>query len=314
MLRFIRSGLAGLVAVAGVATLPLACQSAGVGDPCTPEQEYEAHFTGFNVAEAYIESRSFQCATRVCLVNHFQGRVSCPLGQSAASIQPCDGPDDTRCAPAGKCVASETRAPVCDPCDPSTDAGCLPLACPPGLTCDPARRVCTCDSAKSPTLSLDGVGYACSYFDPSCVPSAAAPCTGILQSYFCHVPGACQTGSGTPDENMGKACCLPGTDAPVGVPVCGQCDRSLSRDAASAVYCSCRCGVAAGAPPEPDFNFCACPSGFTCSEIRPDLHLGDPELTGKYCIKEGSAFGAVSETCGFVAGNLGAGCAGVGAP
>ncbi|HEY3237860.1 MAG TPA: hypothetical protein VGJ84_24285, partial [Polyangiaceae bacterium] len=30
-------------------------------------------------------SRSFQCETRVCLVNHFQGRVSCPYGYDPAS-------------------------------------------------------------------------------------------------------------------------------------------------------------------------------------------------------------------------------------
>ena len=33
-----------------------------------------------------MESRSFQCETRVCIVNHFQGRVSCPYGQSGTEI------------------------------------------------------------------------------------------------------------------------------------------------------------------------------------------------------------------------------------
>jgi hypothetical protein len=57
------------------------CGGSGVGDPCTPEDEYLTSFTGFSQNEVNIESRSFQCLTRVCLVNHFQGRVSCPLGQ-----------------------------------------------------------------------------------------------------------------------------------------------------------------------------------------------------------------------------------------
>ncbi len=308
----LRSGLAWLAAVAVLVAVPTACTSGGVGDPCTPEQEYVAHFAGFDVAEAYVESRSFQCATRVCLVNHFQGRVSCPLGQSSSDLVSCDGPGDTRCGPTGKCTASETYAPVCNACDPTQDPGCTPVACPTGLTCDPTRKVCTCDSATSPTLTLDGASYACAYFDPSCAPGGAAPCMGVLQSYLCHAPGACQSASATPAENQGKACCVPGTDAPVSVPVCGQCDTSMHRDAESAVYCSCRCAVADGDPPEPDFNFCACPSGFSCSEIRPDLNLGDAQLTGKYCIRDGSAFDSTAETCGFVAGNHDAPCAGVG--
>jgi hypothetical protein len=302
--------MAGLVAVAAVAALPTACQSGGVGDPCTPEQEYSAHFTGFAMAEAYVESRSFQCATRICLVNHFQGRVSCPLGQSSADIHPCSGPDDTSC-PTGACTASETFSPACEVCT-QQDPTCTPIACPTGLTCDLPSKVCTCDSAQSPTFSLDGATYRCAYFDPACVPSGSTPCTGLLKSYACHVPGACQSADVTPDENEGKACCVPGTDAPVGVPVCGQCAPTGDRDAANAVYCSCRCAVADGDPPEPDFNFCTCPSGYTCSEIRPDLNLGDRELTGKYCIKDGSAFSATSD-CGVSAGNHDVPCAGLSA-
>jgi hypothetical protein len=62
----------------------LACEPGGVGDPCTPEDEYQQDFNGFQVTEVNVESRSFQCATRLCLVNHFQGRVSCRLGQEAS--------------------------------------------------------------------------------------------------------------------------------------------------------------------------------------------------------------------------------------
>jgi hypothetical protein len=60
------------------------CQSGGVGDPCTPEDEFQQFFSGYAVTEVSIESKSFQCETRLCLINHFQGRVSCPYGQSAA--------------------------------------------------------------------------------------------------------------------------------------------------------------------------------------------------------------------------------------
>jgi hypothetical protein len=70
----------------------LACEPGGVGDPCTPEDEYQQDFNGFQVTEVNVESRSFQCATRLCLVNHFQGRVSCRLGQTATEGSPYTDP------------------------------------------------------------------------------------------------------------------------------------------------------------------------------------------------------------------------------
>jgi len=70
------------VAVAGVASA--ACQSGGVGDPCIPEDEYSKSFSGYAPNESNVESQSFQCETRVCLVANFRGRVSCPYGQADA--------------------------------------------------------------------------------------------------------------------------------------------------------------------------------------------------------------------------------------
>jgi hypothetical protein len=75
------------------------CSATGVGDPCIPEQEYDPHFPGFAVSEVNVESKSFQCETRLCLVNHFQGRVSCPYGQNemasaafnSSANEPCMG-------------------------------------------------------------------------------------------------------------------------------------------------------------------------------------------------------------------------------
>jgi hypothetical protein len=70
----------------GVAALWLSlfpgCPAQGVGDPCVPEDEYSPTFSGFSISEVNTESRSFQCQSRLCLVNHFQGRVSCAYGQA----------------------------------------------------------------------------------------------------------------------------------------------------------------------------------------------------------------------------------------
>ena len=72
-----------LLLVASSLTLAaLGCEPGGVGDPCVPEDEYRPAFSNYGLDEVNIESRSFQCETRLCLVNHFQGRVTCPYGQT----------------------------------------------------------------------------------------------------------------------------------------------------------------------------------------------------------------------------------------
>lgn len=69
--------------------MALGCDPGGVGDPCIPEDEYRQQVPGYAVTEVNVESRSFQCETRVCLVNHFQGRVSCPYGQTQDQADAC---------------------------------------------------------------------------------------------------------------------------------------------------------------------------------------------------------------------------------
>jgi hypothetical protein len=72
----------------GGSALGSGCESGGVGDPCTPEDEFFDTFSGFSLGEINVESRSFQCQTRVCLVNKFQGRVSCPYGTNGTPPDP----------------------------------------------------------------------------------------------------------------------------------------------------------------------------------------------------------------------------------
>ncbi len=292
MTRSILSGLLGLIGVVTVGSLPMACQSGGIGDPCIPEDEYNANFAGFKMNEENIESRSFQCATRICLVNHFQGRVSCPLGQpplDTGSRKACTGTDDMSCGDGETCVQAGTLAPECVP---SEDPTKNPCAGTPGTTCDSAKRICVCD----PSNPSWPTGYSCD-------------ADGILKSYVCHKKGNCQTADSA--DNTGKDCCIPGTDRPVTASVCGQCAEASKRDAKGAVYCSCRCGPPEkdGDPntndidPDDDFNYCTCPDGFTCSEIRKDVGLGDAQITGKYCIKQDTEWKSEAEAeCGDVAG------------
>ncbi|MGO9714617.1 MAG: hypothetical protein ACLQBL_37570 [Polyangiaceae bacterium] len=101
-----------LVGVAGLALAPgllQGCSQTGVGDPCTPEQEYDPTFLGFAVGEVNVESKSFDCQTRLCLANHFQGRVTCPYGQTKTgappAVQSSGAPyNDADGHPIGACV------------------------------------------------------------------------------------------------------------------------------------------------------------------------------------------------------------------
>ncbi len=132
-----RKYLAGLTALAAVAFVTVVsgtgCASTGIGDPCIPEAEYAADFLGFDEHEVNVESKSFQCETRLCLVNHFRGRVSCPYGQngsgSAADKQPdsttpawqCDGEHGAPNAPNTQCCLPGVDQPVIS--DQDTQAG-----------------------------------------------------------------------------------------------------------------------------------------------------------------------------------------------
>ena len=92
-----------LAILAGIAMITaVGCESSGIGDPCLPEREYDDQFAAFAITEVETESRSFQCETRLCLVNHFQGRVSCTYGNlnpdgtvSTEANRQCYPPDNT---------------------------------------------------------------------------------------------------------------------------------------------------------------------------------------------------------------------------
>jgi hypothetical protein len=309
-------GLVGVVGVAAIGLLPIGCQSGGVGDPCTPEDEVSFRFSGFKESEDIIESRSFQCATRICLVNHFQGRVSCPLGQpspkDAQGLEGCTPKRDSKgnyVDGQGSCGADPNEPKVVQHC---VQAGSFSPSCDLTNGQDAANKFCAGLGAGG---KCNPAGFCECQTDADCafITSAVVSCdvkSHQCVSYACHTPGDCQDASLTPDKNKGKACCLPGTDTPVTTAVCGQCkgqSGKATRDAQNAVYCSCRCGVADGQPDDPNFNFCTCPDGFECSEIRRNVGLGDEKITGKYCILAGTQYDSNKDQCGLVDGHWASG-------
>ena len=133
-----------LGAVLAVAFMALGCQSGGVGDPCTPEDEYFDNFSGFSLGEVNVESRSFQCETRVCLVNKFQGRVSCPYGTKGTPPDPTSDVDH-----ALPCVVPGFGGNVTVPVEPWRTERTPELAVYCSCRCngnDPNARYCECPS------------------------------------------------------------------------------------------------------------------------------------------------------------------------
>jgi hypothetical protein len=147
-----RSILAGLAAIVGVTVLSgTGCQPNGVGDPCIPEQEYDPTYAGANYDEVGVVPGSFQCLTRLCLVNHFQGRVTCPYGQQAngavisgsSAMAGCVTPGlqtDVSVAVAPECIDRQAADAVycscrCENLSGQTDDGANYCKCPSGFAC-----------------------------------------------------------------------------------------------------------------------------------------------------------------------------------
>lgn len=95
------------------------CSTPGVGDPCVPEQIPEG---GFQSSEAYIESSSVQCETRVCMVWHLQGTPDGSPGCASAN-PPCVAENEA--APQWYCTCR---------CD-SGDSRFAACTCPGDYTC-----------------------------------------------------------------------------------------------------------------------------------------------------------------------------------
>jgi hypothetical protein len=141
------------------------CTASGVGDPCVPEEEYDPSFTGFDPKEVNVESRSFQCQTRLCLVNHFQGRVTCPYGQSPAGMPPSgvtscetDGQGMSGCCipGVGAPVTGQVNGMPVNP-NPQTGLARVPAQCLDRTAADAVYCSCRCANINGQTN--DGSNY-----------------------------------------------------------------------------------------------------------------------------------------------------------
>jgi hypothetical protein len=68
------------------------------------------------------------------------------------------------------------------------------------------------------------------------------------------------------------------------------------RQSAKTVTCSCRCANAAGKTDD-GAQYCSCTGGFACTQLVPELTVGDP-LAGAYCIANGTAYDPLTSCTG----------------
>jgi hypothetical protein len=153
--------LSALACLAASLGLGFRCQSGGIGDPCVPEDEFHQDMGGYSLGEVDVETRSFQCESRICLVNHFQGRVTCPYGQTMADLD-LPGTAPGRCRipyTAGDSPTDQVIVPVAAwntrrPADQAVYCTCR-CAGP-----EPDARYCTCPHGYSCEPVVPAVGLA----------------------------------------------------------------------------------------------------------------------------------------------------------
>lgn len=101
----------------------------GVGDPCVPEQEGDPGFAGFSEQEVNVESKSLQCETNLCLVNHFRGRTDQPQGgqngSTCVNAQCADRPVDRAVYCSCRCANAQGE----------TNDGSVYCGCPESFEC-----------------------------------------------------------------------------------------------------------------------------------------------------------------------------------
>ncbi len=134
--------------------LDQAADSSRVGYPCLPSDEANPDFPGFDKNAVTVETGNPSCGAGVCVVDRFQGRVTCAEGQPPPIACANDGDcpngdcDDGFCG--AQCLAGDApvTTPVCGQCGDRTAAEAVHCSClcgpPPGEDPDPTRAYCSC--------------------------------------------------------------------------------------------------------------------------------------------------------------------------
>lgn len=239
----------------------------GVGDACMPNLEFGSTFGGFTKDDNNVETRSFQCATRVCLINKFQGRVSCPKGSDAKQPEYYRAGYDTVELANDDATGKRLEAYVLL----QAYGGQVPkLLDAPTAEEEKANAEARARLATATTKTVEelaAVGLTANKSDPVALEAALLTAVQNGSWRLCQVPGT----DGQKLDHWVRQTVVP---------------QFQQRAPAASVYCSCRCADANNGQPETG-NFCECPSGFACQPMfNADPNTAD-ELEGYYCVRDG---------------------------
>lgn len=135
--RFLRTEAITLFAAAVVfaAANLTGCATPAVGAPCLPEQVPSG---GFDQSEAYIESSSVQCETRVCMVYHLAGAPPGTAKCQKKPVTPC-AMNDKNCITPIPCAEPDEVAKFvyCTCRCESGNSKFASCSCPSGYDCTP---------------------------------------------------------------------------------------------------------------------------------------------------------------------------------
>jgi len=128
-----------------------------LGERCFSEDEYQPDFAGYTAAQVNIEEHASMCESKICIQNHFEGRVSCREGQAEGG---------GGCLTPGGNIVTVPVAPqlVTRPADVASICSCQCAGSGPG-------PYCTCPENMQCEHLVEGViGSAGSY----CIPKGTA--------------------------------------------------------------------------------------------------------------------------------------------
>jgi hypothetical protein len=171
----------------------------GIGAPCVPNDESGPTFQAFSVLGVSLAKGVVACATGACLVNHFQGRVTCPYGQTEPGMGP-KGPNGSPAAAESSQNGCKTPGASLSPVTATnmSVAGFPAGAVPAQITGTGAGDrtanktvYCSCRCANPEGKTDDGASY--------CTCPGGFSCTQLV------------TAIGADDDMAGAYCVLAGT-------------------------------------------------------------------------------------------------------
>jgi hypothetical protein len=160
----------------------MGCQTTHVGDPCTPEQEYDPSFLGYSQTEVSVESKSFQCPYG----QNIDGGAPAPMPVTGC-VTPATGVLVTGRDSNGNIVDTTQQALVEPQCLDRTAANAV---------------YCSCRCANANGATNDGAnycqcpdGFSCTQLVPSVGTSTDQELTGAycVKSSAQYVANACTT-------------------------------------------------------------------------------------------------------------------------